>query len=85
MVVQEKPEGGNTINGGVDVLSPRVLDYISGDQTVWEREPLERLASEGQLSAYNHCGFWQSVDTLRDKNHVEELWNSGNAPWKVWK
>ncbi len=83
--VQEKPEGGNTINGGFFVLSPKVLDYVAGDQTVWEREPMERLASEGQLSAYNHSGFWQSVDTLRDKNHVEELWNSGKAPWKVWK
>jgi len=73
------------INGGFFVLSPRVLEYIEGDQTVWERDPLERLAREGQLSAYPHEGFWEPMDTLRDKNHLEELWNSGSAPWKVWK
>jgi glucose-1-phosphate cytidylyltransferase len=82
---QEKPAGDGWINGGFFVLSPRVLEYIEGDQTVWERDPLERLAREGQLSAYPHEGFWEPMDTLRDKNHLEELWSSGNAPWKVWK
>ena len=82
---QEKPEGSSSINGGFFVLSPVVLDYIEGDSTVWEREPLERLASEGQLAAYRHRGFWHAMDTLRDKNQLEALWNSGNAPWKVWK
>ena len=82
---QEKPEGSSSINGGFFVLSPAVLDYIEGDSTVWEREPLERLASEGQLAAYDHRGFWHAMDTLRDKNQLEGLWNSGNAPWKVWK
>jgi glucose-1-phosphate cytidylyltransferase len=85
VVIKEKPEGGNTINGGFFVLSPKVLDYISDDQTVWEREPLERLASDGQLAAYPHQGFWHPMDTLRDKNHLEALWISGSAPWKVWK
>ena len=82
---QEKPQGdGNWINGGFFVLSPKVLDYIEGDTTFWEREPLDNLASEGQLSAYFHSGFWQPMDTLRDKNHLEELWASGKAPWKTW-
>lgn len=81
---QEKPEGSGWINGGFFVLSPQVMDYIEGDQTVWEREPLERLARKGQLAAYPHEGFWHPMDTLRDKNHLEELWNSGKAPWKVW-
>ena len=82
---QEKPEGdGGWINGGFFVLSPKVIDYIEGDHTVWEREPLERLAKEGQLHAYFHNDFWQPMDTLRDKNHLEELWNSGKAPWKIW-
>jgi len=82
---KEKPQGdGAWVNGGFFVLSPRVLDYIADDRTVWERGPIERLAQEGQLSAYNHEGFWQPMDTLRDKIHLEELWNSGNAPWKVW-
>ena len=81
----EKPHGeGAWINGGFFVLSPRVLDYIDGDHTLWEREPLERLASDGQLSAYFHQGFWQPMDTLRDKNYLEELWNGGEAPWKKW-
>jgi glucose-1-phosphate cytidylyltransferase len=81
----EKPEGdGAWINGGFFVLSPRVIDYIDGDHTVWEREPLERLAREGQMSAYFHNGFWQPMDTLRDKNHLEELWAAGTAPWKMW-
>jgi glucose-1-phosphate cytidylyltransferase len=82
---QEKPKGdGGWINGGFFVLSPRVLDHIDGDATVWEREPLETLARAGQLAAYFHKGFWQPMDTLRDKNHLEELWASGRAPWKVW-
>ena len=82
---QEKPEGdGGWINGGFFVLSPRVLDYIDGDATVWEREPVERLAYERQLHAYRHRGFWQPMDTLRDKNHLEQLWSGGNAPWKTW-
>jgi glucose-1-phosphate cytidylyltransferase len=82
---QEKPKGdGGMINGGFFVLSPRVIDYIRGDDTIWEREPMERLAAEGQLSAFEHNGFWQPMDTLRDKLHLEELWASGRAPWKVW-
>lgn len=82
---QEKPTGeGGWINGGFFVLSPRVLDYIQDDSTLWEREPLERLANEGQLTAYFHNGFWQPMDTLRDKNHLEELWTTGKAPWKIW-
>jgi glucose-1-phosphate cytidylyltransferase len=82
---QEKPRGdGGWINGGFFVLSPRVLDTIDGDATVWEREPLEKLARAGELAAYFHKGFWQPMDTLRDKNHLEELWASGSAPWKVW-
>ena len=82
---QEKPVGdGGWINGGFFVLSPAVLDYIDGDATVWEQEPLERLAREGQLAAYRHDGFWQPMDTLRDKRHLEELWQTGHAPWKTW-
>ena len=81
----EKPKGdGAMINGGFFVLSPDVLDYIEGDNSTWEREPLERLAQEGNLAAYQHHGFWQPMDTLRDKVHLEELWQSGKAPWKVW-
>jgi glucose-1-phosphate cytidylyltransferase len=81
----EKPRGdGGRINGGFFVLSPRVIDYIDCDQTSWEAAPLEKLASEGQLKAWEHDGFWQPMDTLRDKNHLEELWQSGRAPWKVW-
>lgn len=83
---KEKPKGdGAMINGGFFVLSPAVLDYIDDDATVWEREPLERLASEGQLAAFKHPGFWQPMDTLRDKTHLEELWGSAQAPWKVWE
>lgn len=83
---QEKPLGdGAWINGGFFVLRRAVLDYIAGDETVWEREPLERLASEGQLSAYHHRGFWHPLDTLRDKKILDEHWTSGNAPWKVWR
>ena len=82
---QEKPLGdGGWINGGFFVLSPRTLDYIKGDDTHWERAPLERLAAEGQLAAYRHTGFWQPMDTLRDKNQLEALWDSGKAPWKIW-
>jgi glucose-1-phosphate cytidylyltransferase len=83
---QEKPDGdGAWINGGFFVLSPKVLDYIEGDHTAWEREPMERLAREGQMSAYLHHGFWQPMDTLRDKTLLESLWESGQAPWKVWQ
>ena len=82
---REKPVGdGGWINGGFFVLSPKVGDYIEGNSTVWEREPLERLAHEGQLSVYQHKGFWQPMDTLRDKRQLEELWDSGKAPWKTW-
>jgi glucose-1-phosphate cytidylyltransferase len=81
----EKPKGdGAMINGGFFVLSPQVIDYITDDQTIWEREPLERLAQEGDLVAFPHHGFWQPMDTLRDKMYLEELWQSGKAPWKVW-
>ena len=81
----EKPEGDGTwINGGFFVLEPGVLDYIEGDDTVWERGPLEALARDGQLSAYKHEGFWLPMDTLRDKFRLEELWQGGNAPWKTW-
>jgi glucose-1-phosphate cytidylyltransferase len=82
---QEKPQGdGGWINGGFFVLEPRVLDYIAVDSTIWEREPMERLAAEGQMKAFKHEGFWQPMDTLRDKQKLEELWESGQAPWKVW-
>jgi glucose-1-phosphate cytidylyltransferase len=82
---REKPQGdGAWINGGFFVLSPQVLDYIDSDTIIWEREPLERLAAEGQLCAYRHTGFWHPMDTLRDKTYLEELWASGRAPWKVW-
>ncbi len=81
---QEKPQGdGAWINGGFFVLSPKVIDYIEGDGTTWEKEPMEQLAKNGQLEAYFHNGFWQPMDTLRDKVHLEELWQSGNAPWVV--
>jgi glucose-1-phosphate cytidylyltransferase len=81
----EKPQGdGGWINGGFFVLSPKVLDYIEGDATSWENEPLVALARDGRLCAYHHRGFWQPMDTLRDRNHLEELWQSGRAPWKVW-
>jgi glucose-1-phosphate cytidylyltransferase len=81
---REKPEGSSRINGGFFVLSPSVIDYIDSDQTVWEGQPLERLAQEGQLAAYAHEGFWHPMDTLRDKNQLEAMWSSGKAPWKVW-
>ena len=83
---QEKPQGdGASINGGFFVLSPRIMDYIDNDNTIWERQPLENLASEGQLSAYRHDGFWRPMDTLRDKVMLDELWANGKAPWKVWE
>jgi glucose-1-phosphate cytidylyltransferase len=82
----EKPRGeGGWINGGFFVLSPKCIDYIDGDQTAWEHEPLSTLATESQMMAYHHSGFWQPMDTLREKNMLEELWVSGNAPWKIWK
>lgn len=82
---KEKPQGdGNWINGGFFVLSPKVIDRITGDSTYWEREPMESLAQEGQFSAFFHDGFWQPMDTLRDKLLLEELWANGKAPWKVW-
>ncbi|MFN9069036.1 MAG: glucose-1-phosphate cytidylyltransferase [Bdellovibrionales bacterium] len=81
----EKPQGdGNWINGGFFVLSPKIFDFIKGDETIWEREPLEKLSTTGQLSAFCHDGFWQPMDTLRDKNLLEELWSNGKAPWKIW-
>ncbi len=83
---KEKPAGdGNWINGGFFVLEPNVFDYIKGDSTTWEREPLEKLSHERSLSAYKHKGFWHAVDTLRDKNYLEELWTSGKADWKTWE
>lgn len=82
----EKPQAGEGwVNGGFYVLEPGVIDYIEGDDTVWEREPLERLAQDGQLMAYRHDSFWQCMDTLREKRLLEELWQSGKAPWKVWE
>lgn len=82
---KEKPQGdGAWINGGFFVLSPKVLSYIDNDKTSWEQEPMNALASGGELSAYMHNGFWQPMDTLRDKVHLEDLWNKNKAPWKVW-
>ena len=89
---REKPTGDDSehgqevawINGGFFVLEPEIFDYIEGDLTVWERDPMEKLATENQLSAYKHAGFWQSMDSLRDKQVLVEIWESGNAPWKVW-
>ena len=83
---QEKPKGDNSwINGGFFVLDPEVINYIDGDNSIWEQTPLKKLAKEGELSAYHHEGFWQPMDTLRDKNTLEELWDSQNAPWKCWE
>ena len=82
---EEKPKGdGSWINGGFFVLSPKVIDYIQGDDIGWESEPIQSLAAAGEVNAYFHDGFWQPMDTLRDKNHLEELWAGGSAPWKVW-
>ncbi len=81
----EKPQGdGGWINGGFFVLNPKVLEQITSDATLWEQEPLQNLAKQGQLQAFFHSGFWQPMDTLRDKNHLESLWASGRAPWKMW-
>jgi glucose-1-phosphate cytidylyltransferase len=81
----EKPLGdGGFINGGFFVLSPRCLELIDGDETAWEEKPLAALAARGEIQAFEHRGFWQPMDTLRDRNHLEELWSSGRAPWKVW-
>jgi glucose-1-phosphate cytidylyltransferase len=83
---KEKPKGdGGMINGGFFVLSPKVFDLIDGDDTLWEREPLEKLAEMRQIKAFFHDSFWHPMDTLRDKSHLEYLWQSGNAPWKLWK
>jgi glucose-1-phosphate cytidylyltransferase len=83
---QEKPRGdGDWINGGFFVLSPAALDCIDGDAILWEKEPLQHLTASGQLAAFRHDRFWQPMDTLRDKNHLEELWDTGNAPWKLWR
>jgi glucose-1-phosphate cytidylyltransferase len=82
---KEKPDGDEGwINGGFFVLNRKVLDYIEGDDCIWERGPLERLAEEGQLMGYPHKGFWSCIDTLREKNIIEDYWNSGRAPWKIW-
>ncbi len=82
---QEKPTGDNgMVSGGFFVLSPKVIDYIEDDNMSWEHKPLERLAQEGQLSVFKHEGFWQPMDTLRDKQYLERLWESGRAPWKSW-
>ena len=82
---EEKPKGdGGMINGGFFVLSPKVIDLIVNDQTIWERGPLKTLAKSNQLKAFQHEGFWQPMDTLRDKNYLEEIWKSGKAPWKMW-
>ena len=83
---KEKPQGdGNRINGGFFVLSPKVIDLIKNDSTVWERYPMQTLAQQGEMSAFKHNDFWQPMDTLRDKNHLEELWETGESPWKVWE
>ena len=81
----EKPHGdGMYINGGFFVLSPKVIELIDDDNTIWEKKPLEALSSSGQLQAFRHSGFWQPMDTMRDKQHLEELWATGKAPWKMW-
>lgn len=83
---KEKPAGdGGRINGGFFVLSPKVLELIRGDETIWELEPMETLAKKGEMAAYEHNGFWQPMDTLRDKIQLEKLWSEGKAPWKVWE
>jgi glucose-1-phosphate cytidylyltransferase len=85
MSFKEKPKGdGALVNGGFFVLSPKVLSYLQGDETVWEQEPLMQLAADGQLMAYQHHGFWQPMDTLHDKQTLEKMWSSGAAPWKKW-
>jgi glucose-1-phosphate cytidylyltransferase len=83
---EEKPaDDGSWINGGYFVLSPSVIDYVKDEATAWERQPMERLAGEGKLAAYPHAGFWQPLDTLRDKILLNDLWSAGKAPWKVWQ
>jgi len=83
---QEKPKGdGAWINGGFFVLEPQIFDYLEGDDVLWEKRPLERLSADGQLSAYKHYGFWKPMDTIRDKIELENLWNSQNPPWKIWR
>ncbi len=82
---QEKPRGdGDWINGGFFVLEPAALDTISGDDMLWEKEPMQDLAASGQLAAFRHHGFWQPMDTLRDKSLLDDLWTGGRAPWKLW-
>ena len=81
---EKLPGDGNWINGGFFVLSPKVIGYIEGDETIWEKQPMERLAADGQLESYKHNGFWCPMDTLRDKNMLEECWARGKAPWKTW-
>ena len=83
---KEKPQGdGSWINGGFFVLEPSVIDLIESDETIWEAEPLTSLAKDGELSAYKHDGFWRPMDTLRDRNQLNEMWMNGKAPWKIWK
>jgi len=83
---KEKPQGdGNRINGGFFVLSPKVIDLIKDDSIVWEQYPMQTLAQKGEMSAFEHNDFWQPMDTLRDKNHLEELWETGESPWKIWE
>jgi len=83
---EEKPEGdGSWINGGYFVLEPAIFEYLDGDATIWERDPLESLAKARELAAYRHPGFWRPMDTLRDKIELEEMWDSGEAPWKLWE
>jgi glucose-1-phosphate cytidylyltransferase len=85
MRFEEKPAAeGGLINGGFFVLSPKVIDHIAGDASIWEREPMERLAADGQMMAFEHTGFWQAMDTVRDRNHLEELWAKNEAPWRKW-
>ena len=87
MCIRDRGEGDNTawINGGFFVLEPKVFDYIDDDSTVFEKAPLERLAKDGELNAFKHTSFWQPMDTLRDKNLLEGLWNENKAPWKIWE
>lgn len=80
----EKPEQEHIVNGGYFVMSPKVIDFIEGDQTSWEKEPLEKLARQNQLGVFKHDGFWRPMDTISDRNYLENLWNSGRAPWKIW-
>ena len=83
---QEKPDGdGSWINGGFFILNPEVIDLIKDDETIWEHEPLSNLAKNDQLFAFKHEGFWQPMDTLREKNILNNMWNKGNATWKIWK